>query len=271
MPSVPRPRYVGRPLVDDAAVSEVAASSVCLARRRAGEHRLYRWAVVAAFAVVFVGFARTHYLKVLFGTPSLSPIVQLHGALMTGWFVLFFVQSSLIATHRVGLRRRVGALGAAWAALRVVVAATVPVRNAGRDAHHPLSLARRRSVPALPPVHPARVRHLRHRAVLLRRRIDWHKRLMLVSCIVMIGPGLTRIPLERMPFLAFLKSGGTAGLFSLDLLILYACVAWDTWHHRRLPPAFVLGAIPIVLANAPYIWRFVSSPSWTHLATWLVT
>jgi hypothetical protein len=33
----------------------------------------------------------------------------------------------------------------------------------------------------------------------------------------------------------------------------------------------VLGAIPIVFANLPFIWRFVSSPSWTHLATWLVT
>jgi hypothetical protein len=56
-----------------------------------------------------------------------------------------------------------------------------------------------------------------------------------------------------------------------DAVRSWACVAWDTWHHRRLHPAFVLGAIPIVFANLPYIWRFVSSPSWTHLATWLVT
>ena len=253
-------------------VTEPVAAGAPARRRREGEHRLYRWAVVAAFAVVFVGFARTYFLKVLFGTPSLSPLLQVHGALMTGWFVLFFVQSSLIATRRVRLHRRLGALGAAWAAMMVVVAVTVAVRGAARDVHHP--------DPSGPP--PLAVLGFLlfvllmfatfvTTAVLLRRRTDWHKRLMLLSCIMMIGPGLTRIPFERMPSLVFLKSGGTAGMFSLDLLILYACVAWDTWYHRRLHPAFVLGAIPIVFANLPVIWRFVSSPSWTHLATWLVT
>lgn len=257
------------------AVSERAAGRVRAepgAGRRAGEHRLYRWAVVAAFAVVFVGFARTYYLKFLFGTPSLSPLVELHGALMTGWFVLFFIQSSLIATHRVGLHRRLGALGAGWAVLMVVVAVTVAVRGAARDIHHP------------DPSGPPPLAFLGFllfmllmfatfvgAALLLRRRSDWHKRLMLLSCIAITGAGLTRIPLEAIPSLAFLKTGGPSGLFSLDLLILYACVAWDTWRNRRLHAAFVLGAIPIVFANLPFIWRFVSSPAWTHLATWLVT
>ena len=33
-------------------------------------------------------------------------------------------------------------------------------------------------------------------AMLLRRRRDYHKRLMLLSCMSMIGPGLTRIPFD---------------------------------------------------------------------------
>ena len=250
---------------------ERVAPAATARRRRTAEHRIYSWAVVAAFAVVFVGFARTYYLKFLFGTPSLSTLVQLHGALMTGWFVLFFVQSSLIATRRVGLHRRVGTLGAAWAALMVVVAVTVAVRAAARDVHHP--------DPSGPP--PLAVlgfllfvllifASFVAAAIVQRRRTDWHKRLMLLSCIIMIGPGLTRIPLEGVPALAFLKTGGPTGLFSLDLLLLYACIAWDTWHTRRLHPAFVLGAVPIVFANLPFIWRFVSSAAWTHLATSLV-
>lgn len=62
-----------------------------------GDHSLYRWAAIAAFAVVVVGFARTYYLKLLFGAPALPWLLHLHGALMTSWFVLFFVQTSLIA------------------------------------------------------------------------------------------------------------------------------------------------------------------------------
>jgi len=40
-----------------------------------------------------------------------------------------------------------------------------------------------------------------------------------------IGPGLARLSFQELPAIAFLKSGGPGGLFGLDSLILYACVA----------------------------------------------
>ena len=51
-------------------------------------------ALAAVFAlVVLAGFARTYYLKVLFGTPPLpSTLVHVHGLVMTSWVILFAVQ-----------------------------------------------------------------------------------------------------------------------------------------------------------------------------------
>jgi hypothetical protein len=108
-------------------------------------------------------------------------------------------------------------------------------------------------------------------ALLLRRRRDWHKRLMLLSCVIMTGPGLSRIPFEQVPALAFLRGGGPAGLFDLVMLLVYACIAWDTWRYRRLHPAFVCGALLIAAVDLPLIWIFLSSATWTRIATWLVS
>ena len=72
------------------------------------------------------------------------------------------------------------------------------------------------------------------------------------------------------PALAFLKTGGPGGLFGLDLVLVYACIAWDTWRHRRLHPVFVCGALLIAAEDLPFIWLSLSTPTWMHFATWLV-
>jgi hypothetical protein len=250
----------------------LAAAPTAARRFRLAEHRFYAWACVAAFAVVFAGFARTYYLRVLFGRPPLPWLLRLHGALMTSWFVLFFVQTRLIASHRINLHRRLGVFGAVLAGLMVVIGATVALRGAARNIHRP-------HVGGPPPlmfmgfilVVLLVFAMLVGAALLLRRRRDYHKRLMLMSCLSMVGPGLTRIPFNQVPVVAFLKSGGPFGLFGLDLLLVYACIAWDTWRHRRLHPAFVGGALLMIAAeDSPLIWLFLSTPMWMHLAARLV-
>src|SRR5450432_4808540 len=83
------------------------------------DRRLYLGASLIFLALVFWTFARTFYLKSFFGTPPLSLLLHIHGAIMTGWVVLLVVQTSLIAAHRVQLHRRLGVFGAAWGALVV--------------------------------------------------------------------------------------------------------------------------------------------------------
>jgi hypothetical protein len=84
------------------------AMNVTLTRRP--DHRFYFYGAVAAFTVVFAGFARSYFLKNLFGTPALPWLVHLQGALMTSWFLLFFVQARLISAHRVDWHRRLASM-----------------------------------------------------------------------------------------------------------------------------------------------------------------
>ena len=246
-------------------------TSVAPSRARASSHRYFAWAAAAAFAIVFAGFAPTYYLMLLFDMPALPGLLHLHGALMTSWFGLFFVQTYLIASHRVHLHRRLGVFGAIVAGLIVVVGVTVALRWTTRSVHQ--------SHPDGPPplmfmgflLYALLVfAILVGAALLLRRRPDYHKRLMLLSCLSLVGPGIFRIPFEHFPATAFLKSGGPGGLFGLDLLLVYACIAWDTWRHRRLHPAFAGGALLVLTEDLPFIWLFLSTPTWTRFATRLV-
>ncbi|MDQ2768605.1 MAG: hypothetical protein M3Y30_15800 [Gemmatimonadota bacterium] len=246
-------------------------ASVAPTRVRPSAHRYYAWAGAAAFTIVFVGFAQTYYLKLLFDTPALPVLLHFHGGLMTSWFLLFFTQTYLVASHRIGLHRQLGVFGAVLAVLMVVVGTTVALRWAARAVHQshadgppPLMfmgfLLFALLVFAI----------LVCAALLLRRRPDYHKRLMLLSCLSMVGPGLARISFEHASALSFLKNGGPGGLFGLDLLLLYACVAWDTWRHRRLHPAFVSGGLLLLAEDLPLIWIVLSTPTWTRLAMRLV-
>ena len=61
--------------------------------RREKERRLYIWVAVFIPIIVLMGFARTYYLKGLFGTPPLPGLlVHLHGIVMTSWLALFAAQ-----------------------------------------------------------------------------------------------------------------------------------------------------------------------------------
>ena len=75
-----------------------------------------------ALCVVLLGFARTYFLKGLFGAPSLPLLLHLHGAVMTAWFLLFVVQAALIRARRVDLHRLVGVAGAAFALVLLPIA-----------------------------------------------------------------------------------------------------------------------------------------------------
>ena len=79
-------------------------------RRR--EHLFYTGMAVAIVGTVFAGFAPTYYLRPLFDTPPLMPLLHLHGIVFTSWVVLFLTQNMLVAAGRTDVHRRLGVVGA---------------------------------------------------------------------------------------------------------------------------------------------------------------
>ena len=61
------------------------------------DHRFFTAMAAVCATVVFVGFAPTYYLRSFSARPPLPPLVHLHGAVSTGWILLFLTQSSLVA------------------------------------------------------------------------------------------------------------------------------------------------------------------------------
>lgn len=231
-------------------------------RQRTFEHRFYVAISLVFFALVLWVFARTFYLKVWFGTPPLPVLLLVHGTVMTGWVVLLAVQSGLVATRRVSWHRRLGVFGAGWAALVVLLGSTTTLHAAAREVH-----AGAKDAPILVAIAGLEVTQMAFfaglvtAAVLLRRRTDYHKRLMVMTIACMLPSVLARLPV---PFMS-----NAVILGGLDLFVL-ACVGVDTWRHRRLHPAFAsAGGLFLAVFNAGFF--FFMSPTWIRFGTWLVS
>lgn len=227
--------------------------------RRRAEHRFYSLIAIGAIAVVFAGFARTYYLKLAFGTPPLPTLVQLHGLVMTLWFLLFVVQTQLVAAQRTDLHRRLGVFGGVLA-IGVLILGPLVAVNAARLGHSP------GPPPLIFMVVP--LFDMLVFAILVgcglyfRHRSDIHKRLMLLSCVGLLTAAIARIPVPLIHDL------GIVGYFSLTILFVAACVAYDTLRNHRLHPAFLWGGL-LVAIMWPLRLLLAGTPQWMQFATWL--
>jgi hypothetical protein len=225
----------------------------------------------AVFAVVFAGFARTFYLRFLFQLPPLDWLLRLHGLFMTSWFLLFFVQVWLVKSRRVSVHQKLGWSVLALTPAIVALGTYIAIRSASRD----LQMSPAAGPPALAFMEFLLIDLLLFAGfvvmgIVTRRKRGYHMRFMVLACLSMSGPGIFRIPFQTLPGLKFLASGGPFGLLGLDLLLLYGCVIFDTIKHRRLHPAFALGALPLILIDTPLLSRALGSSVAIALGHWLV-
>jgi hypothetical protein len=236
--------------------------------RRISDRPLYLLAAIIFPLIVLAGFARTYYLKDAFATPPLpSLLVHVHGIIMTAWIVLFIVQVTLVAKRRTKLHQQLGIAGAGLAALVFVFGILTGLYAAARFVNNP-SLLRAADPPPLPfliiPLGDMVIfAILISTALYYRKRLDIHKRLMLLAAINLLTPAIARIPLE------FIIKGGPLAFFGLTDLVLIVFVAFDTIRHRRLHPAFLWGGLFLILMQP---LRIILAPTnaWISLAAALV-
>ena len=229
-------------------------------QRRVIERRFYVGAAIGAILIVFAGFARTYYLKGVFGAPPILELVHIHGIVMTSWFLLFLVQVGLVATRHTNIHRKVGVGGTILAALMVIISVATAI-----------SAARRGVTPGPPPLVFLVIplgdllvfSILVTAGISLRKKLTTHKRLMLMASMGILTPAIARIPFE------FIATGGPLVFFGLTDLVILAVVAIDTVRNRRLHPAFAWGAL-LVIASQPLRLRLAGTDVWMRFATWLV-
>src|SRR5262245_32327797 len=83
---------------------------------------------------VFVGFARSYYLKEFFGTRPLPPLLHTHGLIFSAWIILFLVQTLLIKRGEKLVHRRLGIFGGFLALSMIIVGFQTAVARASISA-----------------------------------------------------------------------------------------------------------------------------------------
>ena len=228
--------------METVAVAErnVAARAGVAGRRR---ERLFDAGMAAAFVVtVFAGFARTYYLRPFFDSKPLVTILHLHGLVFTSWVLLFVVQTALVAKRRTDVHRLLGVAGGALAALMVVVGVTTALVRA--------------KVADVPPGAPSPLVFLTvplgdmlvfaslvGAGLYFRRRLDVHKRLMLLATIAVMPAAVARLPLE------FMRTASLLTAFAVSDLLIVPCLLYDLLTRGRLHRATVAGGLLIVVSH----------------------
>ena len=237
-----------------------------LAARRYFDRRFYLGAGLVALGLVFWGFAPTYYLKLVFGAPALPARLHIHGAVMSSWLVLFFVQAILVSARRTVWHRRLGIIGIGIAVGVVLVGSTTAIGAAAREVgRHSAEASNRVTVLGLELIQMALFAGLVAAAIVMRRRPDFHKRLMLLATACMMPSAFSRIPLN----LTFMVSNFVSILMLFNLCVIVPA-SIDTLRNRRLHPAFGWGGLIVIGAlNAGY--PIAISPQWLRFGSWLVS
>jgi hypothetical protein len=222
-------------------------------------------AVVALSAVMFAGFARTFYLKFLFDLPPLKLSALLHGLLATSWLVLHYTQAKLVAAHRVDIHRSLGiftaCVGAVLAAQALdlgIMAAAIGHAPPGRNPLQFLSM----------PIGTTFMFSLFLACALaMRKKREWHKRLMLLATMALLVPAVGRFDTLIMHPLGLPRR-------ILAVIVTIAFVAWACWDdwrkRRRVHPAYVYGGVALVLSIPLRAWIGMQA-WWMPIAQWIVS
>lgn len=226
------------------------------------ERRFYTSMTVAIFAIVFVGFARSFFLRPLFPAwPSPpEPVFYLHGAVFAAWFVLMIVQASLVASRRTAWHRTVGA----WAMLLVAAMVWLGLDAAITAARRPTGFVGIPVPPlqflAIPFVDMLMFPALVGLAVVKRRQPQAHKRLMLLASIAIVTAAVARLP--------GVIGGSPVVFFGLTDVLLIPLALWDYRTTGRLHPVTLWGGLTLILSQ-PLRLALSGTPAWMAFARWL--
>ena len=243
-------------------MNQAASTTYTAADRRDHEesavrsaHGLYVGMAVAFLITLFVGFARTFYLRPA-SQPALAPLVVVHGIVFSAWFVLFFVQTTLVAAGRTNLHRRLGLAGAALAVLIVGLGlpVAIPAARAGRLPGDPLAflLVMLGDLAGFAVFVGAAIYH--------RRRAETHKRLMVLAAISLLPPAISRWPIAV---------GRPAVIAAVLIALLAASPVYDLVVLRRVNRVSLWGGLALFL-SVPVRFALSQTETWHRIARWLI-
>ncbi len=195
--------------------------------------------------IVVYGFSHTIDERLIHAAVRRPFILYLHAAIFFGWVLFFIFQSLLVRTRKVRLHRQIGwfgvGLGVAISVLGISTAITMTrfqmyrlhaVEDAVTDLIGPFLDMTSFTVPFV-------------LAIYWRKKLEYHRRLLLVATCVLTSAAFSRMSLQMLPvlpnMLIFIWIYG-----GVDVLIFLGVVR-DLIVDRRIHPVY-LYALPALLA-----------------------
>jgi len=224
--------------------------------------RIFFTGMAASFVIiVFAGFSRTFYLRPYFQTEPLPALLVVHGLIFSSWLALFITQTTLVATRRTRTHMLLGIAGAVLAAAMVVIGTLTAIVRA-KAVQAPPGFSSPLIFLTIPLADMLVFAILVSAAFYFRRRLDIHKRLMLLATI-----GILPAAIARLPF-AFIQQYGPAAFFGLADLLIIPCLIYDLVTRGRPHRATVLAGALIIISH-PLRILLGNTHAWLVFATWL--
>jgi hypothetical protein len=197
-----------------------------------GDARFFAISAILMTLVMVVGFS----LQLAAGRSSFSAplLVHAHAVVFFGWVMIYLAQNLLVAGGNVAVHRRLGWIAVLWIPLMLVLGLEVT-----------MAMVQRGGVPfffqpqhflVFDPVSLIFFAALAVVAIRMRRRTDWHRRLMFCGMALLLGPGFGRL----LPVPLFMPYAYDVAFFA-QLLFPLAGIVADRRRSGTVHPAWIWG------------------------------
>lgn len=204
-----------------------------------------------AAAVVLAGFSRSFFVPVARGSFAAPRTVYVHAAFFLSWVSLLIAQTSLATLRKIAWHRRLGWCAAFLVPGMAVSGTAVSLWATSRDVRAGQGDTALSFFFGLM-LDVVSFSMLASAGLLMRRRPDVHKRLLVMATLAVLGAALGRIP----------AIGKMADLVTLGLFL--SVVAYDMATRRRIHLATVGGGL--VLAGQTALAPLGSTQAWLSVA-----
>jgi hypothetical protein len=227
----------------------------------------YTGMVLALMFVVFAGFIPGYFTRMGAGEP-IPAFVHAHAAVFTAFLFVLLTQTLLIGAGRVDLHRRLGI--AATVLVLPMLALGYETALFGARRGHPFADGAPSGGPFADGLSFLVVSlgdlvlfaAFFGAALLLRRRSETHRRLMILAAIGGFAwPAITRLSLV---------AGMPLRMFGLVALLLLALPLHDLVTRRRVHWASAIGVI-VILGSFPLRRAIGATAAWREIAVWLTS
>lgn len=206
-----------------------------------GEPRFFMTMALVMAAVIVAGFAT----NLLLGRSSfaLPLIYHIHAFVFFGWVALYLAQNALMASGALHIHRRLGWLAVIWVPAMVALGLAImltTIRSHGGPPFFALNEFLIGNVFQL-----LCFAGLVAAAISLRRRTDWHRRLMLSGMAVLTGPGFGRL----LPTPLFIPWSWTMVAVVFPLIFPLIGIIYDWRRTGRIHHAWLWGIGAIVATH----------------------